>query len=360
MSNIIMNVFLLTSLFNFLPSYASYDCPYVNQNYLNDRREDNSKLRLVQFNAEWLFIDYYSPSNCPGNGCSWTTLDDANYHMSLISNIITELNPDIINICEVESCNELNMLIDEIDMNKDVNATNTYNPYLIKGTDTSTGQNVGMITKIDPIVNLYRSEEKITYPIEGTKCGNTSVYGTTGVSKHYITEFSLNLESSEKMNVALIGAHLLAIPTDPSRCVQREAQAQVLQNIIHTYFLKNFEVIVMGDMNDYDMETLDMNSNKPTSRVLNIIKGIEGDKAGTYSLTNSAHKLDQKERYSDWYDSDNNCDTMSNKDYSMIDHILVSKLLESRIKDVFIYHSYSEYCGKMNSDHYPVVVDFLL
>jgi len=350
------------SFFKFVFS-SSYDCPHIKYNYSNDRREDNSKLRLVQFNAEWLFIDYHSSSNCPGNGCSWTTFDDANYHMSLISNIITELNPDIINICEVESCNELNMLIDEINTNKNENISNNYNSYLIQGTDTSTGQNVGMITKIDPIINLYRSDERISYPIKGTKCGNVTVSGTTGVSKHYITELSLNLNSNtslEKINVALIGTHLLAIPTDPSRCVQREAQAQVLQNIIYEYFLKKYEVIVMGDMNDYDMEVLDMNSNKPTSRVLDIIKGIEGDKAGTYLLTNSVCRLDQKERYSDWYDSDNNCDTMSNKDYSMIDHILISNFFESRIKDVFIYHNYSEYCGKMNSDHYPVVIDFEL
>lgn len=329
---------------------------------INDRRNDNTKLRLVQFNAEWLFIDYYSSSDCPGNGCSWSTLDDANYHMSLISNVITELNPDIVNICEVEGCNELNILIDEINKNTNANAYNSYNSYLIQGSDTSTGQNVGMITKIDPIINLYRTEERIAYPIKGTKCGNTTTSGTTGISKHYITEFSFNInsESLKKINVVLIGVHLLAIPTDPSRCVQREAQAQVLQNIIYDYILKKFEVIVMGDMNDFDMETLDVNSNKPTSRVLDIIKGIEGDKAGTYLLTNSACRLDQKERFSDWYDSDNNCNTMSDKDYSMIDHILVSNFLESRIKNVFIYHNYSEYCGKMNSDHYPTVIDFEL
>jgi exonuclease III len=44
----------------------------------------------------------------------------------------------------------------------------------------------------------------------------------------------------------------------------------------------------------------------------------------------------------------------------MIDHVLVSFTIEERIKNVFIYHNYSEYCGKMDSDHYPVVIDFLL
>jgi exonuclease III len=162
------------------------------------------------------------------------------------------------------------------------------------------------------------------------------------------------------MNIAVIGAHLLAIPTDPARCVQREAQAQVLQNIIYSYIQKKYEILVMGDMNDYDMETLDMNSNKPTSRVLDIIKGIEGEKKGMYSLANVANWMKQQDRYSDWWDSDNNCNTASQNDYSMIDHVLVSYSLQDCIKDVFIYHNYSEYCGKMDSDHYPVVIDFFL
>lgn len=28
--------------------------------------------------------------------------------------------------------------------------------------------------------------------------------------------------------------------------------------------------------------------------------------------------------------------------------------------NVYIYHGYDEYCGKYNSDHYPVVVDLML
>jgi len=339
-----MNIF--SFLFSFIPLIiADTECPIVTT--IADRRADNSTFRLVQYNAEWLFIDYYSSAKCPGSGCSWHTLDEAETHLGNVAKVLKELNPDMVNICEVEGCDELNILISELN-------DNTYKPYLIKGTDTSTGQNVGMITRIDPKINLYRDEERVNYPLPNSQCGSTSS-GSTGVSKHYITEMTIS-----GINVALIGAHLLAIPTDPSRCVQREGQAQVLQNIIYSYVQKKYEIIVMGDMNDYDLETLDMNSNKPTSRVLDIIKGIEGDKKGTYMLSNVANWMKQQERYSDWWDSDNNCNTASQNDYSMIDHVLVSSLLEPRIKNVFIYHNYSEYCGKMDSDHYPVVIDFVL
>lgn len=334
-------VFLL--LFYFVSLiHCETECPIVSS--VEDRRTNKNTLRLVQYNTEWLFIDYYSGANCPGNGCPWHTVDEAKKHLSYIANVTNYLQPDIINICEVEGCDELNMLKQQLD--------ESYKPYLKKGTDTGTGQNVGFLTKVDPIVTLYRSEEKIAYPISGSKCGQTTASGYTGVSKHYITEFKFG-----EIYVAMIGAHLLAIPTDPARCVQREAQAQVLQNIVSSYLEYNYEIILIGDMNDYDSEVLDLNSNKPASRVLDILKGLDGQKKGKYLLENIALGIMKSERYSDWWDSDNNCSTSSVADFSMIDHILVSPKINSMVLDAFIYHGYDEYCGKWNSDHFPVVID---
>jgi exonuclease III len=347
MYNIMIPTSLLGLFLAFCLSFSPFifgdtECPTVTS--IGDRRKDKNSLRLVQYNVEWLFIDYYSAMDCPGNGCTWHSVSDAQTHMSYVANTIKTLQPDIINFCEVEGCDELNMLKDQLD--------SSYNPYLKKGTDTGTGQNVGMLTRVDPLVSLYRSEEKIAYPISGTKCGSTTASGTSGVSKHYITEFKI-----ASMNVAMIGAHLLAIPTDPSRCVQREAQSQVLQNIVSSYIQKGYEVILIGDMNDYDAEVLDLNSDKPTSRVLDIMKGLDGQKKGTYTLTNVATKIAQTERYSDWWDSDNNCNTTSQKDLSMIDHILVTENINKKITNAYIYHGYKEYCGKWDSDHWPVVID---
>jgi len=325
--------------------YSETECPNVLN--IGDRRSDKNKLRLVQYNVEWLFIDYYSPMNCPGTGCTWVNQSEAQTHMNYVAKVVNDLNPDIINFCEVEGCDELNILKDKLD--------GSYVPYLKKGTDTSTGQNVGMLTRVDPLINLYRTEIKYNYPLPGSNCGYTGSVGSSGVSKHYITEFKFN-----DYNVAFVAAHLLAIPTDSTRCAEREAQASVLQNIIFSYIKKGYEVIMIGDFNDYDAEVLDMNNNKPTSRVLDILKGNEGDLAGLYNLYNVAEEIQQKERFSDWWDSDNNCKTSSQKDYSMIDHILVTDSIKKNIADVFIYHGYDEYCGKYDSDHFPVIVDLTL
>lgn len=321
------------------------ECPYITSS--GDRRNNKNVLRIMQYNVEWLFIDEYS--GCPGTDCTWKNQSEAEIHMTYISDVIKSLNPDIVNLCEVEGCDELNELITQID-------DDSYYPYLKKGTDTGTGQNVGMITRLDPIVNLYRSEIKFNYPIENSNCGYFPPNPeSTGVSKHYITEFVFGT-----MNVALISAHLIAIPTEPSRCSQREAQATILQNIIYSYIQKQYEIIMIGDFNDYDGETLDVNNNKPLSNVLQILKGSAGTYAGEYTLYSVANNIVQTERYSDWWDSDNNCNTASSNDYSMIDHILVTESINKNIINTFIYHGYPEFCGKYNSDHYPLIIDLLM
>lgn len=325
--------------------FADTECPIVTT--IEDRRKDKHKLRIAQYNVEWLFIDYCSSSNCPGSGCPWKNLSEADTHMSYISKVVNTIQPDIINFCEVEGCDELNILAEKLD--------GSYKPYLKKGTDSSTGQNVGMLTRIDPIVSLYRTEVRYDYPIYGSKCGYTGTTSSTGVSKHYITEFVFN-----RMNVALISAHLIAYPTDPSRCVQREAQAMILQSIIFGYINRDYEIIMLGDFNDFDGKVLDVNNNIPISQVLDILKGNYGDFSGKYELHTIAETIVQKERFSDWYDSDNNCNTASSKDYSMIDHILVTDGIKNNIVNAFMYHEYDEYCGKYNSDHYPVIIDLAL
>jgi endonuclease/exonuclease/phosphatase family metal-dependent hydrolase len=337
---------LFTLFYLLLLVSGDTECPIVTSGG-QDRRTNKHSLRLVQYNVEWLFVDHYSGFDCPGSQCTWKNETDAKTHLGFVSNIVSILEPDIVNFCEVEGCDELNMVVNSL------NNTPDYNYYLKKGTDTGTGQNVGLITKIDPLVNLYRDETKIAYPIPGSMCGYNGS-GTTGVSKHYITEYMFENYASP---VALISAHLIAIPTDPARCSQREAQAQILQNIVLSYIQKGYEVILLGDMNDYDGEVLDINQDKPLSQVLDILKGYKGVNRESYVLTSVATKIPQIERFSDWWDSDDNCDTYSVRDYSMIDHILVTSGIYEHIVNAYIYHGYSEFCGKYNSDHYPVVVD---
>jgi exonuclease III len=341
-------MFSIICLFYLLQNVISdTECPNVVtfMDSHKDIKNDKSSLRVVQYNVEWLYIDHYDNFDCPGSQCTWSNVSEAETHMSYVANALNNLDPDIINLCEVEGCDELNMLNEQL--------TLQYNPYLIFGTDTSSGQNVGMLSLIEPKTNLYRTEDKFEYPIKNSKCGfETDSTKSTGVSKHYITEFEYN-----NMQIAFISAHFIAIPYDPERCAKREAQASVLQKIIYNYINSNYEIVMIGDFNDYDGKILDINNNIPTSQVLEILKGNFGIYEGKYELSNIAEFMNQTERYSNWWNSDDNCNTNSSKDYSSIDHILVTTKIKSHIKNVFIYHNYSEYCGKYDSDHYPLVMD---
>jgi len=322
-------------------------CPYTN-NTITDRRvnSNNSTLRFVQYNAEWLFVDYYAPFGCPGESCTWVNVSEAETHLQYVANVIADIEPDIINLCEVEGCDELDLLCDVL--------LESYYPFLIKGTDTSTGQNVGMLSKLTPKVPLYRTEDRADYPIKGSNCGYTGSPGNVGVSKHYISEFDLG-----DIPIIIIGAHLLAYPDDIERCAEREAQAQVLQYTIRSKLDQGYDILVSGDFNDFDSQVLDKNNNRPISQVLDILKGYAGEYAGTYVLYNVAEKIAQSERFSDWYDRNADC-VSDSSEFSAIDHVLVSARLLDRVSNAFIYHDYDEFCGKYNSDHYPVVVDFLL
>jgi exonuclease III len=338
---LIVSLFFLANLFTKI--FCDTECPTIVNPGQDMRINKTTNIRLMQYNVEWLFIDYYAASDCPGSQCTWVNQSEAQKHLTYVSNVVKLLNPDIVNFCEVEGCDELTMLTNSLN--------NTYMQYLKKGTDTATGQNVGILTRINPLINLYRTEERYTYPIVGSNCGYTGPVGSTGVSKHYITEYKIN-----GLLIAMIGAHLLAIPTDYTRCAEREAQAMVLQKVIMDYYNKNYEIIMIGDFNDYDAEILDSNSHKPTSKVLDILKGNYGDYGGKYQLYSVAASIPQNDRFSDWYDPNGDCISEKNE-FSMIDHILVTNKIKEKIVNVFIYQEYPEFCGKYNSDHYPVVID---
>jgi exonuclease III len=159
--------------------------------------------------------------------------------------------------------------------------------------------------------------------------------------------------------IALIGAHFLANPTDPTRCAEREGQASVLQKIIYEYITNGYEIIMIGDLNDFDYEIPDVNNNKPTSMVLDILKGYKGVYQDKYTLYSVLELMPQNQRFSDWWDPNGDC-LPQKTEFSMIDHILVTESLKEKIVKTFVYHGYLEYCEKYNSDHYPLVIDLLI
>lgn len=114
---------------------------------------------------------------------------------------------------------------------------------------------MGILTKIDPTRPLKRSEVRVSYPVEGSKC-KSKAQGLTAVSKHYLAQFKILLTDGEALDFYMLGCHLLAYPTDPKRCSMREAQAHVMRHFLKTEISKTgiSEAIILGDINDFDEE----------------------------------------------------------------------------------------------------------
>ena len=104
----IYSSFIFASLF-FRIIFSESECEEIQTDY-SDNRLNKHNLRLVQFNMEWLFIDYYKNADCPGNGCTWKNESEMNIHIDHVTNVINDLQPDIMNIYVAEGCDEIKQL----------------------------------------------------------------------------------------------------------------------------------------------------------------------------------------------------------------------------------------------------------
>mmetsp|Transcript_56150 Transcript_56150/g.177925 ORF Transcript_56150/g.177925 Transcript_56150/m.177925 type:complete len:194 (-) Transcript_56150:77-658(-) len=152
------------------------------------------------------------------------------------------------------------------------------------------------------------------------------------------------------MTIVWIGAHLKAFPTDKTSCSQREAQATILQKIAREAIAAGKEVVLCGDLNDFSARDVDVVGSMPTSRVLEILQDVDGD--GVLELINTASLLDKGDRYTSWYDRNNDDEYPGSSETSMIDHMLLSRGLMDKVTSVYVDHGHDP---SEVSDHWPLV-----
>ena len=339
-----------------------------------DRRHDKKRLKIATFNANFLFLKGISALRCPGPDCNWKSISHAKTHVEAVAHLIKRMDVDILQLAEVEDCEALEALAIEIKKIGD----DSYRPYLIRGQDRFTGQNVALITRIDPIEAMQRSEERVEYPLVDSKCNQTIAIGdgdsssssssssssrsssmqirgdieqlekTKSVSKHFFTRFKVD---GLDRNITMVGVHFLANPSDIKRCYQREAQATVISQIVDQSVSKyGDEVIVLGDYNDFDRRVPDIRSNQPISQTLDIIRN------SGYGLKSVVAHVDQKLRYTNWWDRDRDCIYRVPEEVSQLDHMFMSNYLHSKIDNVHIGNDlFEQVCGTDLSDHFPII-----
>ena len=301
-----------------------------------DRRNNTTRLVIATFNAEFMW-DGIEPEEGRVIFSHKGSQTEAEEHMEEIAEVIIRSDADIVNLVEIENIEALTTLNDKFLLGRG------YKPYLIKGKDTFTGQDVGLLTRIDPeSMAIERWDEK-----------GQSGSILKSVSKNYYTKLKV-----DKLKIAVIGLHFLSGPSRPDRKDKRQAQADAIVMLANDLKGKGYSLIILGDYNDFDgsSDAIDLNDNMPITNVLDRIRELD-PQTDTDDLINVASHIQQNERYTAYWDRNNNNNVDAPQEFSSIDHILVSKVLADKIQHVSIPHDHDP---RFVSDHFPVIVTLRL
>lgn len=227
-------------------------------------------------------------------------------HLSRISNVIETLKPNIATLCEVGNAEELDV----------INQKHKFHSNFVKSTDTRTGQNCAMLSTFVPTIKPHIFSKHI--------------------SKHFMTQFMFG-----QLKIAVISCHLLSNPQHELNIAQRENQARELKYMTDKLIACDVEVLLAGDINDFDNDVKDASESRSISNVVNIIKGNN-------CLITVGSFVKPKYRYTYTYEGNN----------VMLDHVFVTPKLLKLIKNVKIYHIKEKTVD--DSDHDPFIVDFCL
>lgn len=287
-------------------------------------------LTIMTFNCEFMW-DGIDPEEGRVEFDHKGSPEKCSEKMRAIAEIIKRNNPDVINLVEVEGLQAVEKL------NNQYLSEEGYSVYFVKGSDGFTGQDVALLSRHN-IDSIKRYKNK-------GQSGNES----KAVSKNYYAVCEIG-----KLKLAFIGLHFLSRPNDNSRLYSRQAQADAIRDISVKLSEKGYNIIAMGDFNDYDGDSLclDINDNKPISNVLGIMKEMNPD-IKTDDLFNVSAELVQSERYTAHWDKNSDHKYGFPDEVSSIDHILISETLKTRLGYVHIDHTHNPL---ETSDHFPVII----
>jgi endonuclease/exonuclease/phosphatase family metal-dependent hydrolase len=302
-----------------------------------DRRTDTTQVTIMHLNAEFLWDGIAPEEGDASVHFDWRGSPvEAAAHMQAVAAIINRNNPDIISLCEVENKDALDKL------NTDFLAGKGYKTYFAQGTDTTTGQDMGFLTRIDPEGNAIAYDNRKGH--SGAK--------DKSCSKDYVAKLTINGEK-----IAMIGAHLRAHPDQSSIRLDRQAQADALRQMAVEVASEGFQPIILGDMNDFDDDAccIDKNGNHPITTVLKILKEMDPSNSGD-DLINISSLLPQPERYTDFWDRNNDGQLDPATEVSELDHFLIAPGLLNNVDSVLFDHTHDP---RQHPDHYPIVVHIL-
>lgn len=285
-------------------------------------------VRIATLNAEFLFDGYDSEGQAtfPWKGDP----EAAREHRARIGQVLRMLDADLVMLQEIENETVLDSLLSGALADMD------YEVHFVQGNDRFTGQDVALLARL-PVEETGRTDERA--PV-----GRTDE--DYGVSKNMYARLDLH-----GIPATLIGMHFLARPDDPGRQQQREAQAEVIRRLVVEEMEAGRAPIVLGDFNDFDDEILDAGSNRPITRVLARIK--EAGPGPEDNLYNVMAEAPHHERFTAFYDRNNNGQVDGRGELSALDHILLGPSLRPHLRSVQYVQAHDP---AAITDHFPIVI----
>lgn len=314
----------------------------------------DTPLRIVTFNAEILI----APGERAGQlqKYRWDVARQAQFER--VAALIETLNPDVLNLLEVTSKEGVDLLVKILHEK----GLTEYRGYHVDNNDTYTGMDVALISKIaldsvqgKTIRTLFSPGDDPTwresYSFQEPR-GNM-VHRKASLSRHAVYYLTV-----DGYKLGFLGLHLKSDTTDPRANAQRTAQAKIVQRVIRQEIVdRGYSPIVLGDFNDYDPDVPDRDGERDTlTTVVADIKDYDPNHPGP-ELDNVAKRMPRvADRYTSFWDRNENRVADPYDVFTMIDHILLPRELMPYVTRAFIGHG----LDTETSDHMPVVVDLVL
>ena len=314
----------------------------------------DTPLRIATFNAEIL--------TAPGVRAGelqkyrWDVAREAQFER--VAAVIEAINPDVLNLIEVTSREGVDLLVKILHEK----GLTDYRGYHVEGYDTYTGMDVALISRIVPDkiagkqIRIMHSEGEDPTWQESYRAPGRNGRASARVGD--ISRHAVYMLSVGGYKLGFLGLHLKSNPSSDYANAQRTAQAKIAQRIIKREIVAHgYLPIVLGDINDYDPDVPDRDEQRETkTTVVRDIKDFDSDEAGD-ELVNVAIRMPrQVDRYTAFWDRNENGVRDPYDVFTMIDHVFLPQELMPFVKRAFIFHS----IARETSDHCAIVVDLVL
>ena len=296
----------------------------------------DTPLRIMTFNAEILT----APGERGGDiqKYRWDVAREEQFEQ--IAAVIEGLNPDVLNLVEVISKEGVDKLVKMLHEK----GLTDYRGYHVENHDTFSEMDVALITRIQPDV-IDGQQIRIFYSEENDPTWRQSFQAPSRDGGTFTSNASLSRHAVYMINVGghklgFLGLHLKSNPSDEYSNAQRSAQAEIARRILRSQIAgKGYQPIVLGDINDFDSDVPDQDDNQDTvTEVIKGLKDFDTEHTGT-ELENVAKLMPRKaDRFTCFWDRNENGAKDPYDVFSMIDHIFLPTEMMPYVKRAFIFH----------------------